>query len=50
MVKLNAGWSKFESNKVAKLYVSRAKENKARKVKKTKRKEKMVDADMEIAH
>ena len=52
VVKSNAGCNEFESNKVAKLQnVSRAEEDKTRKVKKTKQNKtkKMVEADVEIA-
>ena len=49
-MKSNAGCNDFESKKVAKLQnVSRAEENKTKKVKKNKMKKKMVEVDMEIA-
>ena len=49
-MKSNAVCNEFESSKVANLYnVSRAEENKTKKVKKTKRRKKMVETDMEVA-
>ena len=45
-MKSNAVCNEFESNKVVKLYVSCAEQNKTRKVKKNKTKKKMVEADI----
>ena len=49
MVKSNAGCNEFESNKVNCRMCLVQRENKTRKVKKTNRRKKMVEADTEIA-